>query len=129
MNEIMNFLTAHWGDIVVLTLIACGVYVKISKIRAEYDDDEKLMNELVASAKAQIKETILYYVTEAEYYFEEVAKSGQIKRAKVISEIFEKYPILAEVANQEEVVAWLDEMINEALDYLDYVCKQNKDND
>ena len=70
---------------------------------------------LFRSAKAQIKERILKIITDAEIDFEEWNQAGSIKRSQVIGEIFEKYPILSKSINQQEVISWIDEEIDNSL--------------
>ena len=42
--------------------------------------------------------------------------AGAIKRSQVIDEIFKTYPILSKVTDQEELIAYIDQLIDEALE-------------
>ena len=77
-------------------------------------------------AKKQIKEIILKKITTAEIDFEEWKKSGAIKRSQVIEEVYSQYPILSKIADQDSVVALIDEEINNALKTLRDVVKENQ---
>lgn len=77
-------------------------------------------------AKRLIEETMLKLVTEAEIDFETWNKSGSIKRAKVISEIYEKYPILSKATSQDNVIRWIDRAIDNSLKTLREILKNNK---
>lgn len=77
-------------------------------------------------AKKQISENILKLITQAEKDYAEWEKAGSIKRSEVISEIYKEYPILAKVVNQEELVKWIDEQIDNALPTLRDIIKQNE---
>ena len=75
----------------------------------------KSKEEKIEIVKAQIKNILLKLVADAEMQYLDVSKAGAIKRAKVIKEIFDQYPILSKVVNQEKLIAWLDEEIDNAL--------------
>ena len=49
-----------------------------------------------------------------------------MKRAQVIEKIFETYPILSKVTNQEELIKWIDEVIDESLDTMKRCLKKIK---
>lgn len=53
-------------------------------------------------------------------------KAGSVKRAQVIEEIFEKYPILSKVTDQEALISWIDETIDDALKTMREVFTENK---
>ena len=120
LKNFLQFINDNWTSIVVIIslLIAIGrkVYTFLSKSK-----DEK-----IAIAKAQIKETILKMITDAEVDYEEWNKAGSIKRSQVIAKIFSEYPVLSKVANQEDIIAFCDEMIDEALKELRQIVKENK---
>jgi 3-methyladenine DNA glycosylase/8-oxoguanine DNA glycosylase len=69
---------------------------------------------------------MLKFVTDAEESYFEWVNAGGIKRSQVIDEIFAKYPVLSKVTNQEELIAWLDSVIDESLKIMrDIFEKQN----
>jgi hypothetical protein len=103
---------------IIVLLIAIG-----KKIVAFFS---KSKEEQLEIAKAQIKEVMLRLVTEAECDYYEWIKSGEIKRAQVIDEVFAMYPILSKVTNQADVIAWIDEAIDEALKTMRKVFEENK---
>ena len=49
-----------------------------------------------------------------------------MKRAQVIEKIFETYHILSKVACQEELIKWIDEVIDESLETMRKVFEENK---
>lgn len=117
----LNFINENWTMIVaIVTLI-----LAIGKKAIEFFN--KSQEEKIEIAKAQIKETMLRLVTEAENDYLEWQKSGEIKRAQVIDEIFAMYPILSKVANQEEIIAWIDDAIKEALKTMRKIFEENKE--
>ena len=113
LNGIKNFLSLindNWTTILVIVGLALALWKKIE------------------IAKKQISENILKLITQAEKDYAEWEKAGSIKRSEVISEIYKEYPILAKVVNQEELVKWIDEQIDNALPTLREIIKQNENN-
>ena len=86
----------------------------------------KSNEEKIEIAKAQINEVMLMLVTEAECDWREWQKCGEVKRAQVIDQVFAMYPILSKVTNQEEIIAWIDESIDEALKTMRKIFEENK---
>lgn len=112
LTGIKNFLQLvndNWTVIIVII----GLLIAIGKKAKSYfamSDDEK-----IAIAKKQIQETMLKMVSDAEEDYLEWIEAGSIKRSQVIEKIFLTYPVLSKVTNQEELVAWIDDTIDEAL--------------
>lgn len=123
LNGIQNFLmlvNEHWTEIIVII----GLLLILVKRVKEYigkTDDEK-----IEIAKKQLKETVLKMVTDAEMDYQEWVKAGAVKRAQVVEEIFVMYPILAKVTNQEELIKWIDEIIDEALKTMRDIFAENE---
>ena len=123
LNGIKNFLSLindNWTTILVIIGLALALWKKIESY-------SKLSTERkIEIAKKQISENILKLITQAEKDYAEWEKAGSIKRSEVISEIYKEYPILAKVINQEELVKWIDEQIDNALPTLRDIIKQNE---
>ena len=66
-------------------------------------------------------------VSDAETDYKDWKKAGSIKRVQVIQKIFADYPILSKVANQDELIKWIDDNIDEALRELHKVVTQEKE--
>lgn len=123
LNGIKNFLSLinnNWTTILVIIGLALALWKKIESY-SKLSTDKK-----IEIAKKQISENILKLITQAEKDYAEWEKSGSIKRSEVISEIYKEYPILAKVVNQEELVKWIDEQIDNALPTLRDIIKQNE---
>ena len=120
---IQNFLQIindNWTTI----MVVIGLIIAISKKAKNYlskSDEEK-----IEIAKMQIQETILKMISDAEVDYEEWNKAGSIKRSQVINEIFEKYPILSKVTDQEQIIEWIDNTIDESLKTLREIVSNNK---
>lgn len=124
MNSIKNllaFLNENWTTI----LICIGLIVGI--VQKTIDYLSKTEEQKVELAKKQIKEVILRMITDAETDYNSWKSSGAIKRAQVIEEIYTQYPVLEKVANQEELVFWIDEQIDNALVTLREIIEINKE--
>ncbi len=112
MDGFMNFLmfvNNHWTEIIVII----GLLLAVGKKVAAYlnmSDDEK-----IAIAKKQLGETMLKLVTQAEKDYNAWVQAGAVKRSEVIDAIFQKYPILNRVTDQETLIAEIDKMIDAAL--------------
>lgn len=123
LNGVQNFLTLvndNWTTIMVVIGLAIAVVRKAKTYFAKSDDEK------VEIAKAQIRETILRMVTEAEVDYEEWNKAGSIKRSQVIGQIYADYPVLSKVVDQQALTAWIDETIDESLKTLREVVSNNK---
>lgn len=117
--NLLTFIEENWGMIVAIVIMATSIYKKVTVFMSK-SKEEKL-----EIAKAQISETMLKWVSLAECDWKEWSQAGEIKRSQVIDLIFEKYPILSTVADQEEIVAWLDDTIDEALKTMRRIFEEN----
>ena len=122
LQGIQNFLeiiNENWTTIIVIIGLAIGTINRIKKY-INLTDDEK-----IEIAKTQISETILKLISDAESDYSEWKKAGSIKRSQVIEDIFIKYPILSKVADQTEIVKWIDDEIDNALETLREIIEEN----
>lgn len=122
LNGIENFLhlvDANWTTILVIV----GLVLSIGKKTKDYFSKSK--EEQIAIAKLQIQESMLKMITEAEIDFETWSQAGSIKRSQVIQEIYERYPVLSKVADQKQLIDWIDEEIKDSLKTLRKVVEEN----
>ncbi len=123
LNGIQKFLELindNWTTTMVILGLAAAIAQKAKNYLAKSDDEK------IAIAKMQIRETILKLVAEAEMDYEEWDVAGSIKRAQVINQIYEMYPVLSKIVEQPELVAWIDEQIDDALGTLRHIIKENE---
>ena len=123
LNGIQKFLELindNWTTTMVILGLAAAIAQKAKNYLAKSDDEK------IAIAKMQIRETILRLVAEAEMDYEEWDVAGSIKRAQVINQIYEMYPVLSKIVEQPELVAWIDEQIDDALGTLRHIIKENE---
>ena len=124
MDGIRNFLQIindNWLTIISIFLI---IFAIIQKTIRFFDKTNK---EKIVIIKEQIKQSMLKFVTEAEIDYKEWISAGEIKRSQVINQIYEKYPILATITDQNALIKWLDEMIDLALNTMREIFKENGD--
>ena len=119
-QNFLNFINENWTMIVSIITLAI-VIIKKTKSYFSMSTEEQL-----EIAKTQIREIMLRLVTEAECDYREWQKAGSIKRSQVIDNVFAMFPVLSKVTNQDEVIAWLDEMIDEALKQMRKIFEDNK---
>lgn len=120
---IQNFLQLvndNWTVIIVIVALLISIGKKAKEFFSKSDDEK------IAIAKKQVQETMLKLITDAEIDWQDYKKSGSVKRAQVIEEIFEKYPVLSKVTDQEALIAWIDETIDDALKTMREVFTENK---
>lgn len=118
-TSFLTFVNDNWTAIVVVIGLALGLARKI-KAYIQKTDEEK-----IEIAKVYIKECILKMITDAEIDYEEWKSAGSIKRSQVIQEIYDRYPVLEKVADQESLIAWIDKQIDSALEILRDVISKN----
>ena len=118
-QNFLEFVNENWTMIAgIITLVI--VIIKKAKSYFSLSVDEQ-----IKIAKTQISEIMLRLVTEAECDYRAWVKAGAVKRAQVIDEIFLMYPILSAVTNQNELIAWIDEMIDKALETMRDIFAEN----
>ena len=120
---IQNFLQLvndNWTVIIVIIGLVIAIAQKAKAFFSKSDDEK------IEIAKKQIQQTMLKLVTDAETDYLEWKNAGSVKRAQVIEKIFETYPILSKVTNQEELIKWIDEVIDESLETMRKVFEENK---
>lgn len=113
LNGIQNFLMMvndNWTTIIIIIGLIIMLYKKIKDF-VYLSEDEKIQ-----AAKEQLQNIVLSLVSDAEIDYKDYAEAGAIKRSQVIDEIFDKYPILSKVTDQEELLAYIDNLIDEALE-------------
>lgn len=117
--KFLSFLNDNW------TMICAIIVLVMAIVKKTIVFTNKTKEEQIEIAKAQISVTMLKLVTNAEKDYLDWVKAGGIKRAEVIDEIFTMYPILSKVTNQDEIIAWIDDAIDEALKTMRKIFEEN----
>lgn len=115
----LQFLNQNWTMIAAIATLLFALYLKIKASVKKWksmseDEKQKEIEHQIEIAKKAIANYILSLVASAEVDWEG-SKLGSIKRAQVIEKIYKEYPILLEVVDQEDLLKFIDERINEAL--------------
>lgn len=118
-QNFLQFINDNWTAIIIIIALGLSIALKIKNLFI------KGKNGQIEIAKAQIKQIILKLITDAEIDYNDWAKSGSIKRAQVIQQIYTDYPILAKVTDQETLIAWIDTEINNSLKELRKIVAEN----
>lgn len=109
-QNVLEYINNNWTAIVIILGLATAVAKKAKDFFTKSEDEK------IAIAKKQIKEVMLKLITDAETDYFAWVEAGAVKRSQVINQIFEMYPILAKVTNQEELIAWIDDVIDDSLE-------------
>lgn len=120
-KNFLQFINDNWTSIIIIISLIIAIVQKAKSYLSKSNDEK------IAAAKSQIKEVILKLISDAEVDYEDWNKAGSIKRAQVIQKIFTDYPVLSKVANQEEIIEWIDTMIDESLKELRKIVAQNQE--
>lgn len=124
LTGIQNFLQIindNWTTIIVIIGLIVAIVKKVKDYFSKSDEEK------IEIAKKQISEIILKKISDAEKDYEEWNKAGSIKRSQVIEQIYRDYPILEKVMSQDELIAWIDTEIDNALPTLREIWKQNEE--
>ena len=108
--QLLTFLNENWTFIIIIVGLAIMLYRKI-KSYLKLSNDEK-----IDAALGAIKNTIIGKMIDEQIDWYGIRNAGSVKRAKVISKIYEEYPILKSYVNQDELLQKIDDIIDEALD-------------
>lgn len=119
LQKFLQLLNDNWTSILVCIGLVIGIVKKTQNYMSKSQDEK------IEIAKKQIQTTILKMISDAEVDWQEWSKAGSIKRAQVIKQIYEEYPILSKVVDQKALIEWIDEQIDSALDTLREIVKTN----
>lgn len=118
-QNFLQFIYDNWTTITIIIALLIALYGRIKSFL------KKSNAEKVEIAKVQAKEIILKWVTDAEIDYDTWVKAGAIKRSQVIKQVFDSFPILARFTNQEEIITWIDQTINDSLKELRKIVAEN----
>ena len=122
LDGIKNFLTFinnNWTTITVIISLLIALYKKVMAYLQQSQEKK------IEIAKTQLSQTILKFITDAEVDYENWNKAGSVKRSQVIQRIYTEYPILSKVVDQEALIIWIDDLINNALKELRKIVAEN----
>lgn len=120
-KNFLQFINDNWTTIIIIISLGIALYQRIRTYVS------KSNTEKIDIAKKQIKEIILKLISDAEEDYYYMTSAGSIKRSQVIKKIFEDYPVLSKVTDQETLIKWIDEIIDESLTALREIVAVNED--
>jgi len=118
-QNFLQFINDNWTAIVIIIALGVSIAIKVKNLFVKDKDGQ------IEIAKTQIKQIVLKLITDAEVDYNDWQKAGSIKRAQVIQKIYTDYPILAKVADQDMLIAWIDNEINSSLKELRKIVAEN----
>lgn len=121
LKNFLQFVNDNWTTIIIIISLIIALVQRIKTYLSQSNDKK------IETAKQQIKEIILKLITDAEVDYENWNKAGSIKRSQVIQKIFEDYPVLSKVADQEALIKWIDDVIDDSLNILREIVAINKE--
>lgn len=120
LKNFLQLINDNWTTILIIIGLIIGIYQKVKALLKESDEAK------IEFAKQQISNVVLKMITDAETEYQQFAKAGEIKRSQVIKQIFENYPILEKVVDQDALINLIDYEIDNALKTLREVIKETK---
>ena len=121
LQNFLMFINDNWTAILVCIGLIIALVQKI-KSYASLSTDEK-----IEIAKKQISERILKLISDAEENYQAWVSAGEIKRSEVIAKIYDDYPVLSKVIDQDALIEWIDEQIDNALPTLRELWEQKEE--
>jgi len=119
-KSILDFIINNWTYITVLFSFIYFIYKKVLAFM-------KLKNEQkVDAAITIIRDVLIKNVMSAEIQWEDFEKTGAIKRAQVISEVYETFPFLKDIYDQKALIDEMDKIIDEVLKQVRIIMAKKK---
>jgi hypothetical protein len=120
LSHFVNLLNENWTIIIAVATLLLALYLKIKAsidkwVELSEEEKQAEIDEQIKKAKQAIANYILSLVAAAEVDWDG-SGLGEIKRAQVIEKIYENFPILLEVVDQRELMKFIDEHIDMALE-------------
>ena len=123
-KNLLGYIYENWATIAAIFALAFAIYQKARKSWADWQaksaaekeaEFEEAQRQAIEEAKKALNVIILSLCSEMEKKWNE-SGSGAIRRSEVLSIIFEKYPVLLTVTDQDELISYIDNLIDTSLD-------------
>lgn len=121
-QNVLEYINNNWTAIVIILSLIVAIVKKVKNLFGKSQDEK------IVVAKKQIEEIMLKLITDAETDYLTWVEAGAVKRSQVINQIFEMYPILSKVTNQEELIVWIDNVIDNSLDVMREIFAKQAEN-
>ena len=109
LQNFLYLIEQNWTLIIIVIGLIISIVKKVKKY-LELSEEQK-----IKLAQDSLKHIMVGLCMEAELDWSEYQKAGSVKRAEVIDQIFDRYPILLRVTDQESLIKSIDTMIDDAL--------------
>lgn len=119
-KNFLQFANDNWTTIIIIISLGIALYQRIKSYVSKSNKTK------IDIAKKQIKEIVFKLISDAEDDYYNMISAGSIKRSQVIKKIFDDYPILSKVTDQEGLIKWIDEIICESLAELREIVAKNE---
>lgn len=120
-TNLLIWLNENWATLITIVILFIGLVSKGYKFYKEWQTKTEAEKQIeienaIKIARLAIAEQILIYVSDAEVNWKTWVKMGEIKRAEVINKLYLDYPILLQVVDQDELLNYIDNLIDKALE-------------
>lgn len=125
-QNLLQWLNDNWATVVTCVVLVYGIYKRATKLYIDWqnateEERQKQIQEAeqkaIEAAREALTTFILALVSKAEIDWHDFgSKLGPIKRAQVINEIYKQYPIFEKVADQKELLDYIDKLIDSSLE-------------
>ena len=110
-NNLLTWINENWASLVTIIILLLAVLTKIRNFYLDWKNKtEQEKKEEIEKAIKNAKIAI------AENNWSAWIKMGDIKRSEVIKQLYVDYPILLQVVDQDELIKFIDDAINKALE-------------
>ena len=124
--KLLQWLTNNWASVVTIIILIIGLVARTRKFITDWNSktieekekaEKEAFDKAVAYALGALNDYILILVSKAEIDWKsQEGKLGQTKRAQVIKEIYEKYPVLEQVEDKNDLLRYIDDLIDKSLE-------------
>lgn len=120
-NNLLMWINENWASLVTIIILLLAIFTKARKFYLDWQnkteqEKKEEIEKAIKNAKIAIAENILSYVSDAEVNWSAWIKMGDIKRSEVIKQLYVDYPILLQVVDQDELIHFIDNAIDKALE-------------
>ena len=120
--KLAEFVKSNWASATVVIGVVVALYFKIKQEIDKYkkmseEEKQEEIQKQIEKVRSILADQVLALVATAEIaWSDEGAKLGPVKRSEVIRKIYVQYPVLTYVVDQEELLSYIDKLIDKALE-------------
>ena len=114
-KNLLLFINNNWALITTCFGLIILIKAKYEKWNAMTEEEK------VNAALLAVKAELLQVMSDSELYWDNFKKTGEIKKSKVYTYVYENFPILKNYLDQEKIIAAIDNMIDELKPIMDKI--------